>query len=416
MARHVVIVGGGVVGLCTAWQMRKAGWDVSVLDSGDLRDGASHGNAGYISPSHVIPLSAPGMISKGLQWMFDPESPFYIKLRPDADLMRWLWHFARHANEEHLLRTRQVLSDLCVLSQDTYKGMLAATGIEAGFRHDGLLMLYQTEKQAEAEASDAAHARATGLKAEVLSAGQVRAMDPALEMDILGGVYYPGDAHFDPGLFMRGLREQLERDGVRLLTGTSARRLLRQGGRLTAVEGPDGPIEADAFVLAAGAWSPLLSRDAGLRLPVEAARGYHINVPDPPVMPRYPFILTERKIAVTPMPGFLRFAGTLELAGRDTGINPRRIEGISKGLRLYLPQFKDLDIRGLKPWSGLRPCSPDGLPYVGFAPGIDNLVVATGHAMLGMTMGAGTGLLVKQLLQGEPRSMDMEALRADRFG
>jgi D-amino-acid dehydrogenase len=412
----MAIIGGGVVGLCTAWHLRRAGWDVTVLDSGDFRDGASYGNAGYISPSHVIPLSAPGMISKGLRWMFNPESPFYIKLRPDPALLRWLWHFARHANEGHLLRTRQALSDLCVLSQVSYKDILAATGIEAGFRHDGLLMLYQTQKQADAEAADAAHARATGLQAEVLDADQVRAMDPSLEMDISGGVYYPGDAHLDPGLFMRGLREQLERDGVRLLGGSTVRRLVRQGGRLTAVESADGPIEADAFVLAAGAWSPLLSRDAGLTLPVEAARGYHINVPDPPVMPKYPFILTERKIAVTPMPGFLRFAGTLELAGQDTGINPRRIEGISKGLRIYLPQFRDLDISGLKPWSGLRPCSPDGLPYVGFAPGVDNLVVATGHAMLGMTMGAGTGLLVKQLLQGEEPAMGMAPLRVDRFG
>lgn len=415
MAGKVIIIGGGIIGLSSAWHLQRTGWDVTVLESGDLENNCSFGNAGYISPSHVIPLSAPGMIGKGLQWMFDGESPFYIPYRMDARLIRWLWYFGRNANERHVLRSRQTLADMCMLSLETYREMIRIMDIQADMRQDGLLMLYQTQQQARAEAADAEHARATGQEVRILSKQAIEDMDTGMAWDIAGGVYYPGDAHLTPDHFMRGLRDELRTGGVEIITNCQVKKLQQHNRRITGVGTNLGSFSADAFVLSAGVWSAELGRSLGWLAPMAGAKGYHLDVSDPPVMPRYPFILCERKIAVTPMNGFLRFGGTLELGAVNSNINPHRINGIVKGLKLYLPQFRELDFSRLKPWSGIRPCTPDGLPYIGPLNALDNLIVATGHAMLGMTMGAGTGLLVSSLLNQTSPALDLKPFDPERF-
>lgn len=415
MAGKVNIIGGGIIGLSSAWHLHQSGWKVTVLESGDLEDNCSFGNAGYISPSHVIPLSAPGMIGKSLQWMFDGESPFYIPFRMDARLMRWLWHFGRNANERHVLRSRQPLADMCMLSRETYREMIRVTGIKADMRQDGLLLLYQTQQQARAEAADAEHARATGQEVKLLSKQAIEEMDPDMAWDIAGGVYYPGDAHLTPDHFMRGLRDGLHNAGVEIITNCRVKTLERHHRNITGAVTDLGSFPADAFVLSAGVWSAELGGSIGWSAPMAGAKGYHLDVTDPPVMPRYPFILCERKIAVTPMNGFLRFGGTLELGAVSSTINPHRIKGIVKGLKMYLPQFREFDFSRLQPWSGIRPCTPDGLPYIGRLNAVDNLIIATGHAMLGMTMGAATGGLVSSILNQTSPAIDLKPFDPERF-
>lgn len=415
MSSSVIIIGGGVVGQSCAWFLQRSGHEVTLIDQGDLQGSCSTGNAGYICPSHVVPLAAPGMVAKGMSMMLDPKAPFYIQPRLDRDLWQWVWLFMRHANHRHLMRSRSSLAGMSVESQQALEHILADTGIDASYARKGLLMACRSEKHLAREREESEHARAVGLDVQVLSAAEVREMDPDLNLDVVGGVWYPGDTHLHPGRYLTGLRSKLVQAGVRMMPMTRVLSWVKQGGRIVSLQTDQGELAVDQVVLSTGAWSGDLARSLGMRLPVQGAKGYSFTLDRPPVMPLHPFILADYKVAVTPMGDQLRFAGTLELAGTDTSVNPVRVARILEVVRECLPAFRDHDFSGIQPWSGLRPCSPDGLPYVGKWPGLENLTLATGHAMLGMTLGAGTGQTVARMISGEAVSSAWNVCRPDRF-
>ncbi len=415
MSSSVLIIGGGVVGQSCAWFLQRTGHAVTLVDQGDLISNCSTGNAGYICPSHVVPLAAPGMVRKGLRMMFDPRAPFYIRPRIDPVLWRWTWLFLRHANHRHLMASREALARLSLYSQQSLEAILQETGIDAAYEREGLLMACRSKKHLAEECAESEHAKAVGMAVEILSAEAVREMNPDLDLDTVGGVWYPGDTHFSPGRYLSGLQAALERSGVQILPDTRVTGMEERGGRIVSVQTGGGEIQADEVILSSGAWSGELMRSIGLRLPVQGAKGYSFTLEHPPVLPRHPFILADHKVAVTPMGDRLRFAGTLELAGHDLSINPVRVERILEVVRECLPAFREYDFSGIQPWSGLRPCSPDGLPYIGRWPGMHNLTLATGHAMLGMTLGAGTGQLIADILNEEEPHLPLAPFRADRF-
>ena len=416
MSKHVLIIGGGVIGLCTAWYAARKGHRVTVLDRGAAGDeNCSYGNAGLVVPSHFVPLAAPGMVALGLKWMLKPDSPFYIKPRLDRDLLGWSFRFWRSANAHHVRRSAPLLRDLNVASRACFEEFAELTGNAFDFEKKGLLCLCQTAHRLEEEARTAEQAHQLGLKADVLTAKQAAELDPNIRMDIVGAVYFRDDCHLTPARFMAALKQQLERLGVTVLWSTKVTGWRVNGNRVEAVRTTKDDFAADEYVLCGGSWSPVVARDLGLELPMQAGKGYSLTLPKPRQLPSIPTILTEARVAVTPMGGTLRFGGTMEIAGLSQEINPVRVQGIIRSALKYYPDFTQRDFEGVQPWCGLRPCSPDGLPYVGRTARYTNLAIATGHAMMGLSLGPITGKLMAEILSGEKPSIEVGMLSPDRY-
>ncbi len=413
----VVVIGGGVVGVCAAYYLARAGAHVTLVERGEIAAGSSYGNAGLIVPSHAVPLAAPGVLWRGLTWMADPESPFYIKPRLDPALVSWLWKFRAHCTAAHVRHAVPVIRDLSHASLALFRELAAIPGFDFGFRQDGVLMVFRTEAGLAGGRHEAELLETAGITAKVLDGAAARDLEPALAPGVAGGVYFPDDAHVTPDRFVRGLARIVAEMGVAVRTGTEVLGFVTSGRRVVAVETTRGAIPCGEVVLAAGSWSPGIGRALALRLPIQPAKGYSVTYEQPAGGPRLPMLLAEARFAVTPMRApagdILRLGGTLELAGLDLSISRRRVEAIKRGARQYLALPGDL--RLVEIWRGLRPCTPDGLPFVGRSRAWDNLIVATGHAMIGLSLGPVTGLLVAQLAAGENPLLDVVPLSPDRF-
>jgi D-amino-acid dehydrogenase len=408
----IVVVGGGVVGVCAAYYLVGRGLPVTLVEKGEIAAGSSYGNAGLVVPSHSVPLAAPGVLQQGLRWMLDPDSPFYIRPRPSRDLIRWLLRFRRACSADHVRRSIPIIRELSRASLSLYRELAALPGLEFGFRQDGVLAVFRTVEGLAHGRQEAAVLDEAGIAAKIVDAEGVRALEPALRHDVSGGVYFPDDAHVTPDRFVRGLARVAQGLGARVLTGTEVFGFTTRGRRIAVVETTRGNLDVDGVVLTAGAWSSELAHGLGLDLPLQAAKGYSITCDRPSVGPRIPLLLGEARVAVTPMDDALRFAGTLEMAGLDLVINRRRVEAIRRAVPRYLAEERYV-VREI--WRGLRPCSPDGLPYIGRPARYDNLIVATGHAMIGVSLGPVTGALVAQLAAGEAPILDLAPLSPDRF-
>ena len=412
---RVVIVGGGVVGLSAAYHCLLAGRPVRVIErGGEHSPNCSTGNAGMVVPSHFVPLAAPGMIAKGLRWMFNPESPFYIRPRPNAELIRWAWLFWRHANASHVARSRELLRDLNLESRRLFAELAGEENF--GLQQRGLLMLCKTSEGLDEEAGLAAAAAEIGIEARVLGPRETSRLDPGIAMDVAGAVHFPQDCHLDPGRFLDTLRRRVVAMGGEVIGSAVADGFEISGGRVSALRAGGERHVGSHFVVAGGVWSPALLRKPGLRLPMQAGKGYSLTLPAPRELPELCSILVEAKVAVTPMGGKLRFAGTMEIGGNDQRVNRRRVRGIVRSVSSYFPEFREEDFEGIAPWVGLRPVSPDGLPYLGKIPAIDNLIVATGHAMMGLSLGPVSGRLVAELVAGVKTHIDIAKLAPARFG
>ncbi len=419
MSKKVLIVGGGVVGLCTAHFCARRGFKVTLVERKSARrDGCSFGNAGMVVPSHFIPLAAPGAFALALKWMWNPASPFYIRPRLDADLFGWGMKFWRAANANHVRRAAPLLRDLALASRAAYEEFAAPPGNDFGLVKKGLLMLCHEPHTLDEEARTAEQARALGIPADVLDAKQTARLDPDARLDIAGAVHYPLDCHLTPERFMAALLAQLERLGVDFLWDSEVLDWkIESRGRIRAVAlSGNREREADEFVLCGGSWSPGLARRLGLNIPIQAGKGYSLTLPKPRQKPQLCSILVEGRVAVTPMGNALRVGGTMEIAGLNEDINPARVRGIVDSFCKYFPDFRPEDFDGIQPWRGLRPCSPDGLPYIGRTAKFGNLALATGHAMMGMSLGPVTGRLIAEILSAEKPAWDISLLSPDRYG
>jgi D-amino-acid dehydrogenase len=416
MSKRVVIIGGGVIGLCTAYYSAQRGFKVTVLERhGPDRDSCSAGNAGMIVPSHFVPLAAPGMIALGLKWMWNPASPFYIKPRLDGEMIRWGLKFWRAANPGHVERCAPVLRDLSFASRECFEEFNRTPGVDFGLVQRGLLMLCKTQHGLDDEARFAARANALGVPAQVLDAKQTAALDPGARMDIAGSVLFPKDCHMTPDRFLAALEAECRKLGVEFVFNAAITNWKRNGPRLEAAGTTRGDFAADEFVLCGGVWTDGFARELGLRLPMQAGKGYSLTLARPRQLPQLCSILSEARCAVTPMDGALRVGGTMELAGLNEDISPVRVRGIVDSFCRYFPDFTAADFAGIQPWRGLRPCSPDGMPYLGRARSCDNLSVATGHAMMGLSLGPITGKLMAEILSGEKPAWDLSLLAPDRY-
>jgi D-amino-acid dehydrogenase len=418
MTKRILIVGGGVIGLFCAYFAVRAGHRVTLLERNELnRDMASLGNAGMIVPSHFVPLATPDNVKFGLRNVLNPESPFYIRPRVDKALLDWGLKFMRAANPAQIARAERLLRDMSLASRAHYEQL--ATEMDFGLVKKGLLMLCNTAEGLHHEAAFAQHANALGVPAEVLTAEQTRALDPGVSFDIAGAVHFPHDCHLSPGRLIAELTRWLEAHGVDIQYGRTQTGWQLQNGRVVALQSmqtdmlgvmwaqgvkhPDAlpgftSHDADEYVIAGGAWSDGVARPLGAELPLQGGKGYSLTLAKPRQLPQLCAILVEARAAVTPMGDTLRVGGTMEIAGLDESINPRRVRGIIKSFVKYYNAFAPQDFEAVKPWRGLRPVSPDGLPYIGRLPGHPNVCVAAGHAMLGLSLAPVTGALISEII------------------
>jgi len=382
--------------------------------NGESRDGCSYGNTGMIVPSHFVPLAAPGAVATALKWMLNPASPFYVKPRLSFELAQWGLEFWRAANFERARRAAPLLVRLALAGRAGYEA-LAGEGDDFHFRNSGVLILCRDPHTLEEEGRAAVEARALGLTAEVLDKKATAAREPGIQMDVAGAVYVAQDCNLDPARLMDVLQRRCAAAGVELRWQAEVSGYRTKGSRITSLQVAREEIAADEFILCAGVWTSGIGRELGLRLPMQAGKGYSLTLTNPTRSPKACALLTEARVAVSPMNGKLRFGGTMELAGIDETINPIRVRGIIDAVKRYYPEFTDQDFAGIEPWRGLRPCTPDGLPYVGRTARAENLVVAAGHAMMGVSLAPITAKLAADAIEGAPAARDLALLSPDRF-
>ncbi|MEO0341181.1 MAG: FAD-dependent oxidoreductase [Bacteroidota bacterium] len=413
---HITIIGGGIIGLSSAWYLNEAGYQVTIIDQSDLEDGTSHGNAGMIVPSHFVPLAAPGVIQQGLKWMLNSKSPFYIKPRLSLELAQWVWHFYRSCTEEKVQQAMPILQAYNEWSKELYQDFSNEPAFDFCFEKKGLLMLYQSSKVGKEEIEMAEKAHALGLEAKILSATEVQALETGVELDVAGGVYYPGDAHLYPNLFIGQLQQELIKRGVKMLSNTSITDFRIEKGQVSHLQTQDGAVlPVQKVLVSAGSWSAQLLKKLGLKILLQDGKGYSVTLKRPSRKPIYPTILTEAKVAITPMGEDLRVGGTLELSNLSPKVNRKRLQGILESVPKYYPGF-EINAADLSPvWHGYRPCTPDGLPFMGAMPSYKNLFLATGHAMMGMSLGPATGKLMAEMIQGQKTGLDVSLFAPDRF-
>ncbi|MGB5418341.1 NAD(P)/FAD-dependent oxidoreductase [Algibacter sp.] len=414
MSKKVVIIGGGIIGLCSAYYLQKEGYHVTIVDQSNLDSGASYVNAGYLSPSHIIPLSAPGVMKKGLKWMFNKSSPLYIKPRLDADFLKWVWAFNKSCNAQHVKKAIPVIKNISLLSQDLYDDIKKDEKFSFHYEKKGLLMLCQTDKMLEEEIKTSNLAVQEGLDAKEISLPELNRLEPGLKINVKGATYYKCDSHTTPQEFMEEMKAYLKSGGVVFYANEKVQDLEVENQKIASIITNKQILKADEFVLATGSWAPLLSKKLGIGLLVQAGKGYRINTTSPTGI-TIPAILAEAKVAVTPMNGMTRFAGTMEIAGINQNINKARVEAIADAANRYYPEINLTTKEKNHAACGLRPVSPDGLPYIGKSSKCKNLTIATGHAMMGWTMATGTGKLVSEIISEQKPSLDLDNYHIDRM-
>ncbi len=412
--KKVVIIGGGISGLCSAYYLVKEGHAVTVLDQSDITSGASFINAGYLTPSHFIPLAAPGIITQGIKWMFNSASPFYIKPRFDTDFLKWAWLFKQSATKSNVEKSIPVLKELNLKSQILFEDMLASLDFKFHYEKKGVLMAYSNSKNEEEEHEIAHRALMEGLDVTCLNKEELHAIQPVLSDHVMGAVHYKCDAHMTPNHFMATMKTWLENNQVRFQTNQEVEDFTIKNNKIIAVKTKDIDFEADEFVLASGSWTSALASKLNLTVPIQGGKGYSMDVHRPTGI-TIPTILLEAKAAITPMDGFTRFAGTMEFSGNNTLVRKERVEALANAASKYYRDFEINELERAKATSGLRPVSPDGVPFIGKTSKYDNVTIAAGHAMMGWSLGPITGYLVTELVGHKKASVNLKPLSPERF-
>ena len=418
MGKSVIVIGGGIIGLSSAYYLQKSGYQVTVLERSDFTDNCSYGNCGYVCPSHFIPLATPGIVRQGFKWMLNARSPFYVQPRLSRSLIDWGLKFMKSATPAHVEHSAVPLRDIALLSQQEYeKEWLPQPHFDFAYQHKGLLEICQTDAAAEHARHTVDRAQALGLDAVWLDQAALQAKEPHTRVNGIGAIYFRCDAHLFPDKLMKGLIRLLQAAGVRLLPGEEVLRFEAGAGVVRKVITRAGVHEADAVVLATGSWSREMAALLGAKVPIVPGRGYSVTLEDSPYRLNYPAILVEGRAAITPMDGNkIRFGGTMEITSTTTPPRYTRVQGILDAVKRFFPDF-DVPMPPVeKIWYGYRPCSADGLPYIGRIRKYSNVVVATGHSMLGLSLGAGTGRLVSEVVDERRPSIDLAPFAVERFG
>ncbi|MEY2916473.1 MAG: hypothetical protein RIS73_187 [Bacteroidota bacterium] len=411
----VAVIGGGVIGLSSAYYLNKAGYNVTVIERGDITDGCSFGNMGYISPSHFVPLASPGIISQGLKWMLSPTSPFYIKPRLSMDLMQWGYHFWKSSTAATVQKSSPHLNNILQLSRKLINELRNEIGDNFEMEEIGCLMMCKQQKTLDHEFHLANDAEKLGLKVDRLLKDDVQKLEPNVEVAVAGAILFKDDCHFNPGKMMSSLKLYLQSNGVKFQLNTTVTSFEKSNKKISAVITDKGKFNCSEVILATGSWLPVVAKMMGIKLLLQPGKGYSYTYPFIENNIKYPAILVDGRCAITPWGNKLRIGGTMELSGINNRVLVKRMEGIYNSAKDFYPGLK-IDFPPTdKIWNGLRPVTPDGLPYIGKHSLYDNVVIAGGHAMLGISEGTGTGKLVSEIVNNKTTSIDIRAFRVERF-
>lgn len=395
---RIVVIGGGVIGLCSAYFLHQRGADVTVVEARDAAHGASLVNAGWITPSLSDPVPAPGLVRTSMKWMLRSDSPLYIHPRSAPSMAGWLAEFWKRCNERDFRNSMAATAELGSPTMTLYELMKVA-GVEFEMHQDGLLFAYKNPATMEHDRQGLTALASFGYEMPApMDGNAVREFEPALGPAVNAGYWIRQERSVRPDSLIDGLRAWLTKRKVEFRTGHQVTGFTRGGCGISAVQTNRGPIECDGAVIAAGVWSGELSALAGVKLPLQGGKGYSLDYTPPPVEVRHPIYLHEARVAVTPFEGTVRLAGTMEFSGINEIVRPARVEAISRTASTMLAGWPAKPDCATKIGNGLRPMTPDGIPVIGLLSGYCNLAVATGHAMLGVTLGPATGNAIAEML------------------
>jgi D-amino-acid dehydrogenase len=410
-----IVIGGGVIGCSTAYFLARQGWQVRVLDAGRIGGGCSHGNCGFICPSHVLPLTMPGALWPVLRKAFSRDSAVYIQPRWDPAFWAWLVRFALRCKSDPMIRAAVARHALLSSSMKLYRELIAEEGLEIEWEDRGLLLVYKSPRHFEAYGKTADLIRREfGIAATRYEGPQLASVEPALRPGMAGAWHYACDSHLRPDRLLAALAGLLSTRGVELLPDTRVHRIHLDGDRVTAIETSRGSMTAHAIVLAAGAETPALAAQLGCRMPIQPGKGYSITLPRPRIAPTTPLIFEEYHVAVTPWLSGLRIGSTMEFVGYDKSINRRRIDLFQRAAAEYLVEPPTGPVE--EEWYGWRPMTYDDLPCIGRAPRVENVVVAAGHGMIGMATAMSSGKLAAEILARAEPHIDPAPYSLERFG
>jgi D-amino-acid dehydrogenase len=391
----VVVVGCGVIGAACAHYLVRSGWAVEMIDRGAFGQGCSHANCGFVCPSHVLPLAAPGAVGQAFWALFQKDSPFSIKLRLDPALWGWLLRFARRCNRHDMLEAGRAIQALLQSSRALYQDLFATEPLDAEWETRGLLFVFRSPAAMEHYAhTDRLVREKFGLAAVRYEAAALPDLEPALKPGLAGAWYHAGDAHLRPDKLMTSWRRLLEARGVTVREHCEFKGLVRDGRLARGVATSAGTLPAEAVVIATGAWTPLLQRHLGCPVPIQPGKGYSITMARPGKCPARPLLFDEHRVAVTPLKSGYRLGSTMEFAGYDTTLNRRRLDLLRTGAAHYLQEPYGEPV--YEEWYGWRPMTCDGKPIIGPSPALDNVFLAAGHNMLGLSMAPATGRLIAE--------------------
>lgn len=413
-AGHAAVIGSGVIGTACAHFLSEAGWKVTMFDRGSFGKGCSHANCGLVVPSHVLPLAMPGAIRSTLKTLFQRNSPLAIRPGLNFGLYRWLYNFAGCCKRDKMLETGRAISALLNSSLGLYKDIIAKESLDCEWETKGCVFVLQSKRGMEHFAEmDALQREHYGIAAERWDEEQLLEREPALKPGLAGAWYYERDSHLRPDRLLASWRKALEARGVSIREQCEVKRFRGNKGTLKSVETSAGEVAADAFIVATGAWTPLLNRELKCQIPIQPGKGYSITMPRPVVCPKYPLLLEEHRVAVTPMQSGYRLGSMMEFVGYNSSLHPKRVQILKEGAALYLKEPYVEPVQ--ETWFGWRPMTYDGKPIIDFSPAYQNVLIAAGHNMLGLSMAPATGRLVAELLTGKPPHIDPAPYSVKRF-
>lgn len=415
MQKHsdVLIIGGGVIGLACAYYLAAADYQVRIVEQDQVGGGASHGNCGLIIISHLIPLCAPGVIKHELKRIFRRASPLYIKPSLDIRQLAWLLNFAAKCTSRHMAHAVQARQRILQFSNQLYRDFFKKEKINCEWDQQGVLLVFKSQATMQSYNRNLAYLEQFGIEAKHYVGDALQKLEPALRDDLYGGVCHPVASHLRPDMLLREWKNLLIRDGVEIEEGCRLKHLQPDGDRIGHVETTQGVFSADTFILATGAWTPEVTAKLRFRLPVQPAKGYSITMDRPALCPRIPCLFEEKSVIATPWKSGYRLGGTLEFSGFNTRIVAKRIQNLKDAARQYLKE--PLGEPVLEEWVGLRPMLYDDLPVIDRAPGWRNLLAATGHGMMGISMAPATGKLITEIVAGRDPSIDVSPFSLKRF-
>ena len=409
----VLVVGGGIIGFSCAYYLNRAGFSVRLIEQGDVCSGASQGNCGLMFFSELLPLCQPGVVRKELRQLFDKTSPLYIKFDQDISKLMWLLRFAGKCNHAHLNRAMRARDKILALSKQLFLELMDQESPDCDWGRRGVLMVCKTQAAMDDYGKTNALLKPYGLTAKPLTKASLSRMEPALSPDVCGAWHHDTDSHVRPEKLVRALRDAVVGKGIVVDENRALKRFHMDGNRIRHAETEKGDIRARYYVMATGAWTPAVTRELRLRIPIQPAKGYSITMPRPAVCPQTPCYFYESRVVATPWADGLRLGGTLEFSGLNNSIDPLRMNSLRKAATSYLRSFDD-DAVG-EEWAGIRSMTYDDLPIIGETPGFPNLFLAAGHGIMGMTMATGTGRIIADLIGGKAPDFDMSAFSPARF-